>query len=518
MAASLARQAANLARLSSYSSAVAASRSASLIHRRGLAGSAEHHGPPKVNFWKDPRNPGNWKEEHKPYSEQASLMISLALFLPYFEIHHLRSGRIHREGPAVHVSEWVKSRPPDWNGYGWGDWNRIHMEGPAVHVSEWVKSRRVLRNCYGWEKRQSEEERRGESQVQERTKVSGRAFEDLIRIATKFPEMENTYSSLKSLRYEVIVDVAPELKRIPDDGYKHLKIVVEIDKEIVVVTAAEQELRRRLKALVALKIVTSYAVVAYGLLDAAVALHLSVTNLSAARGDALESTVIRLREGFRRKEQNCSSSSSEGCGSSVKRSSSAEAGRLGNSAVSCTGGINCWNNVDGVHSENSMDSGRPTFALRSSCRSVVQESEVGPSSMGKNVDQNSSLVVCSSSGVENQGYESSASNSLNPALDLSSALAFQEKSNDPRITSILKRRAAHGELGFTNLLQDLVKKHSEFISYPIYLWTGRTTEKEFSDEEDDEIEKEEEGDIEEVDEEKEKDKGEKKKIKEIAQE
>ncbi|KZV27357.1 hypothetical protein F511_02466 [Dorcoceras hygrometricum] len=165
-----------------------------------------------------------WK---KPYSEQASLMISLALFLPYFEIHHLRSGRIHREGPAVHVSEWVKSRPPDWNGYGWGDWN-----------------------CYGW----------GEFQVQERTKASGRAFEESIRIATKFPEMENTYSSLKSLRYEVIVDVAPELKWIPDDGYKHVKIVVEIDKEIDTMTASEQELRRRLKALGALKIVTSYAV------------------------------------------------------------------------------------------------------------------------------------------------------------------------------------------------------------------------------------------------------------------
>ncbi|KZV40902.1 hypothetical protein F511_05147 [Dorcoceras hygrometricum] len=140
-----------------------------------------------------------WK---KPYSEQASLMISLALFLPYFEIHHLRSGRIHREGPAVHVSEWVKSRPPDWNGYGWGDWN-----------------------CYGW----------GEFQVQERTKASGRAFEESIRIATKFPEMENTYSSLKSLRYE----------------------------EIDAMTASEQELRRRLKALGALKIVTSYAVGRY---------------------------------------------------------------------------------------------------------------------------------------------------------------------------------------------------------------------------------------------------------------
>ncbi|KZV56379.1 trigger factor-like protein TIG, Chloroplastic [Dorcoceras hygrometricum] len=86
--------------------------------------------------------------------------------------------------------------------------------------------------------------------------VSGRAFEDSIRIATKFPEMENAYASLKSLRYDVIVDVAPELKWIPDDGYKHLKIVVDIDKEIDAVTAAEQELRRRLKALGALRIVT----------------------------------------------------------------------------------------------------------------------------------------------------------------------------------------------------------------------------------------------------------------------
>ncbi|KAL3596694.1 hypothetical protein D5086_008331 [Populus alba] len=52
-------------------------------------------------------------------------------------------------------------------------------------------------------------------------------------------------------------------------------------------------------------------------------------------------------------------------------------------------------------------------------------------------------------------------------------------------------------------IKDLVKKHSEFISYPIYLWTEKTTEKEISDDEDDEPKKEEEGDIEEVDEEKE---------------
>ncbi|KAL0320836.1 UNVERIFIED_CONTAM: Trigger factor-like protein TIG, Chloroplastic [Sesamum radiatum] len=86
--------------------------------------------------------------------------------------------------------------------------------------------------------------------------VSGRALEDSVRISTKFPEMESTYSSMKSLRYDVIVDVVPEVKWIPEDGYKNLKIVVEIDKEIDAQTAAEQELRRRHKALGALRIVT----------------------------------------------------------------------------------------------------------------------------------------------------------------------------------------------------------------------------------------------------------------------
>ncbi|PHT45127.1 Heat shock protein 90-1 [Capsicum baccatum] len=67
-------------------------------------------------------------------------------------------------------------------------------------------------------------------------------------------------------------------------------------------------------------------------------------------------------------------------------------------------------------------------------------------------------------------------------------------------------------------IKDLVKKHSEFISYPIYLWAEKTTEKEISDDEDDEPKKEQEGDIEEVDEDKEKEKGKKKKIKEVSHE
>ncbi|KAI7740974.1 hypothetical protein M8C21_006885, partial [Ambrosia artemisiifolia] len=56
-----ARQAANILRLSSSRSA---SQAASFIPRRGLAGAAgNHHGPPKVEFLKDPISPSKWKED-----------------------------------------------------------------------------------------------------------------------------------------------------------------------------------------------------------------------------------------------------------------------------------------------------------------------------------------------------------------------------------------------------------------------------------------------------------------------
>ncbi|KAL9255354.1 Heat shock protein 83-like protein [Drosera capensis] len=71
-------------------------------------------------------------------------------------------------------------------------------------------------------------------------------------------------------------------------------------------------------------------------------------------------------------------------------------------------------------------------------------------------------------------------------------------------------------------IKDLVKKHSEFISYPIYLWTEKTIDKEVSDDEDNEDgepKKEAEGEIEEIDEEKEKEgKKKTKKIKEVSHE
>merc|ERR1712031_23809 len=57
-------------------------------------------------------------------------------------------------------------------------------------------------------------------------------------------------------------------------------------------------------------------------------------------------------------------------------------------------------------------------------------------------------------------------------------------------------------------LKDLVKKHSEFINYPISLWTEKTVDKEVDDDDDDEEDekKEDDGDepkIEEVEEEEE---------------
>ena len=67
-------------------------------------------------------------------------------------------------------------------------------------------------------------------------------------------------------------------------------------------------------------------------------------------------------------------------------------------------------------------------------------------------------------------------------------------------------------------IKDLVKKHSEFISYPISLWTEKTTEKEIDDDEDDEDEAGEEGKIEEVGEDGEKKEKKKKKVKEVSHE
>ncbi|PHT69352.1 hypothetical protein T459_28839 [Capsicum annuum] len=76
----------------------------------------------------------------------------------------------------------------------------------------------------------------------------------------------------------------------------------------------------------------------------------------ADRRDALQSTSICLREGFRRKDQNSSASSSEGCGSSVKHSSSADGGHLGNATIPFTGDGSTWNNIEEINSDKTIDS------------------------------------------------------------------------------------------------------------------------------------------------------------------
>jgi len=208
------------------------------------------------------------------------------------------------------------------------------------------------------------------------------------------------------------------------------------------------------------------------LLGAAVSRRLSILNPLVARQDALRSTVIRLREGFRRKGQSSSSSSSEGCGSSVKRSSSSvEAGHHGNALEAmcgsnshCVGeGSNCNSLLranschEAVSSDKSVDNGTPSLVIRSSsCRSVIQDSDVGTAFADKHLDHNSSLVVCSSSGLESQGCESSRSftTATNQQVFENLALLFQDRLNDPRITSMLKRKGGQGNHELATLLQD----------------------------------------------------------------
>ncbi|KAL4444250.1 hypothetical protein ABPG75_011987 [Micractinium tetrahymenae] len=67
-------------------------------------------------------------------------------------------------------------------------------------------------------------------------------------------------------------------------------------------------------------------------------------------------------------------------------------------------------------------------------------------------------------------------------------------------------------------LKDLIKKHSEFISYPISLWTEKTVEKEVSDDEEEEAKEEQEGEVEEVKPEDETREKKKKKVKEVSHE
>ncbi|XP_057441101.1 trigger factor-like protein TIG, Chloroplastic [Lotus japonicus] len=115
--------------------------------------------------------------------------------------------------------------------------------------------------------------------------VTGRALQDSVRIVTKFSDMEETYSSLGFLRYDVIVDVAPEIKWISDNAYKNLKIVVELDSDIDAHKASEQVFRRRYKSTGALKVVNDR-----GLQVGDVA----VVDISATTIDQDESKIVNI--------------------------------------------------------------------------------------------------------------------------------------------------------------------------------------------------------------------------------
>lgn len=214
-----------------------------------------------------------------------------------------------------------------------------------------------------------------------------------------------------------------------------------------------------------------YSVVASVLLGAVVVRHVSVVNPEAARRAALKNTVIRLREGFGRRGPGSSSSVSEGRTSSVVHSS-VGAEQIG-AAIELISRANARPQGEtlgaGFVGHNGgtglTDAFTAGFGLQS-VDSHVSTERVGSSQQPSSPDHDttdSNRISCAGSvaAIEplNAVERSSTFASLTDqqTLDLNLALMFQERMNDPRITSILRQNpefARGGEHELMTLLQD----------------------------------------------------------------
>ncbi|KAF3637487.1 Heat shock cognate protein 80 [Capsicum annuum] len=112
-------------------------------------------------------------------------------------------------------------------------------------------------------------------------------------------------------------------------------------------------------------------------------------------------------------------------------------------------------------------------------------------------------------------WESQASGSLTITMDTSDT-SGENLGKGTKI--ILFHKEDQLEYLEERRLKDLIKNHSEFIKYPIYLWVEKTIEKEISNNEKEEEKKYEEEKVEEIDKEKEKEEKNKKKVKEVSNE